>query len=179
MNPRRFILTITSPGGVVFDVKMDAGNIGSVSTSPESDLGILSHGELSLTIDNSDGAIEDFLLNAGPSDTYEVALSRQRYNGTEWDRIFGGVLDLPYSLSFDDVARTAKVVAYSYSKQLERTPADGTAGATTVLRRTLASKTCSINLDNPNLVFLAGSTEASDLEIGDVVRLNDGQRIWK
>jgi len=177
VNPRRFILTITSPGGVVFDVKLDAGNIGSVSTSSESDLGILSHGDLSLTIDNSDGAIEDFLLNAGPSDTYEVSLTRQRYNGTEWDRIFGGVLDLPYSLSFDDVARTAKVVAYSYSKQLERTPADGTAGATTVLRRTLASKTATITVDTSTLLFLAGSTEAADLEVGDVVRLNDGQRI--
>ena len=174
MTPRRFILTITSPQGTTLDVSanLEIGQLGSISTSPESDLGILAHGDMAMTLDNSTGELEAFLEGAGPSDTYNVFLSRQREDGSQWDRMFGGVLDLPYSLSYDDMAKTAHVVAYSYSKKLERTPADGTAGATSVLRRDLDGKTASIAADSSILNFLAGDT--ADLEIGDVVELNDG-----
>jgi len=177
VTPRKLILTITSPQGTSLDVSglLDIGQVGSVSTTPETDLGILSHGEMAITLDNSTGEIEAFLEGAAPSDIYQVRLVRERQDGSGWDRMFGGVLDLPYSLSYDDVDKTANVVAYSYSKQLERTPADGTAGATSYLKRTLAPKTAKISLDSSTLQFISGET--ADLEIGDVVRLSTGQAV--
>jgi len=161
-------VTITSPRGTTLDVSAQLGldQLGSITSAPEAELGTLAHGDMAMVLDNSIGEVEAFLEGAGPSDTYDVTLSRERADGSEWDRMFGGVLDLPYSLSYDDMARTAHVVAYSYSKKLERTPAD-------TIKRTLTSKTASINIDTSTLAFISGET--ADIEIGDVVRLNDGQ----
>ena len=168
MSARRMRLTLTSPTGTEFDATsyLNIDQIGSVTSVPESDLAILSHSEMTLTLDNSDGEVESFFLGATPNDLYHVRLERQLPDSPEWDRVFGGVLDIPYSLSYDDMSLTARLVAYSYSKALERTPAD-------TIKRDLEFKTASITSGTSQLVFLG--TEADDLEIGDVVLLNDGQ----
>lgn len=166
-------LTIQSPTGEVLDASryLEIGQIGDVECSPESDLGILTHGEMSLPLDNSDGVVEEFLRDATVTDRYDVILEREKPDGSGgWDRLFGGVLDLPYSLSYDDKDKTAAVTAYSYSKQLERTPATG-------IRRTIGSKTASINGGTTSMAFLAGASQTADIAIGDVIRLNNGQNI--
>jgi hypothetical protein len=162
--------TITSPSGDELDatVRMDIGAVGTVSVAPESDLGILAHSDMSLSLDNSDGEVEAFFEGAAPTDLYEIALERERVDGSGWDRMFGGVLDLRYSLSYNDKTQTAHITAYSYSKQLDRTPAN-------TIERTLASKTASITAGTSTLVFFG--TEADDLEVGDVVTLDDGSGV--
>lgn len=169
MSLRNYRIVFTSPGGVIFDAssRVDIGGMGNITSSPESDLSILTHGDMSLNLDNADGEVERFLESALVTDIYTVVLERQRPGTGEWDRMFGGVLDLPHSVYYDDKAKTAHIQCYSYTKALERTKA-------TTIKRTLVTKTASINLDTSTLVFLAG--EASDLEIGDVINLNNGQR---
>lgn len=173
---RRIIITITSPQGTTIDITSatELNSLGNISVSPESDLGILSHGDMAMTLNDPAGELESFFEGATPTDIYTLSVVREREDGSEWDRVFGGVLDLPYSLSYDDVTKRVHLVVYSYSKQLERTPADGTAGPTTVIRRALSSKTATINVGTPLLQFLAGET--ADLAVGDVVRLSDGQK---
>lgn len=167
MSPLR--LTIKAPGGEVFDATdlLDIDNIGNVNETPEADLGVLTHGDIALLIDDIDGTFEAFVENAAVSDVYEVVLERQRLDGPEWEIVFGGVLDLPTSLVFDDIERTARVTAYSYSKKLERIPAS-------VIARTVGFKTASINADTSQMNFLPGETD--DIQVGDVIRLNNGQR---
>ena len=164
MSARLFRLVFISPLGEVFDAsaRLDLDNLGSVGSIIESDLSVITHGDFALTLDNSDGLVEQFFENASPTDSYEMILERKRLDGPSWDRVFGGVLDIVSSLSYDDKAKTAHVVAYTYSKILDRTPAD-------TIKRTLALKTANINADSNVLVFIAGETD--DLEVGDVVEL--------
>jgi len=166
MSARSYRCTITSPQGTVLDVSrfLEIGGMGSINLAPEADLSAMTHGDFSMDLDNSTGEIEEFFEGAQPSDLYEVVLSRQNPDSGGWDRMFGGVLDLPYSLSYDDMAKTAHVVAFSFSKQLERTPAD-------TIKRTLAYKTASITSGTSTLAFIAGET--ADLEVGDIVRVTN------
>lgn len=158
---------VTSPNGTELDLSalLEIGHMGSVSWAPETDLTVMAHNDMTLALDNSEGKVEDYLGSAAPGDIYEVVLSRQRSDGSGWDRVFGGVMDLPYSLVYDDKAKTASIHCYSFSKLLERTSAEP-------LKRTLASKTASITAATKVLVFISGET--ADLAPGDIVSLDDG-----
>jgi hypothetical protein len=178
MSFTAFRLVLTSPAGVVFDASsyLDFDGLGSVNSSPESDLAILTHSDLALSLDNSDGTVESFFQGAKPSDLYDVTLDREHIGKPGvWDRMFGGVIDHTTSLTYDDMNKTVHVLAYSYTKGLERTPADGTAKASSGLIRQLKNKTASITSGTSTLVFIAGET--ADLEVGDIVELNDATRI--
>jgi hypothetical protein len=168
MSLRAYRLIFTSPSGEVFDVsdRLEIGQLGSISSTPETDLTVLTHGDMAMTLDDHDGAVSSFLENATPTDVYQVMLERQLAGVGSWVRLFGGMLDLPYSLSYDDKRKTAHVAAYGYTKKLERISAD-------TIKRTFVGKTASITIDSATLVFISGET--ADLEVGDVVRLNDGQ----
>lgn len=156
---------ITSPLGTELNVSdlLEIGDMGVVSWAPESDLSIMSHGDMKLVLDNSEGRVEDLLGSAQPVDLYEVILDREGDSG--WERVFGGVLDLPYSLVYDDKAKLAAVQCYSFSKLLERASAEP-------IKRTLATKTASITATTRALAFLTG--EAADLLPGDIVKLDNG-----
>jgi len=161
----RYRCIITSPLGVELDVSelLEIGAMGTISWAPESDLTVMAHGDFSLALDNSDGRVEELLGPAQPGDLYEMILSREGSVG--WDRVFGGILDLPYSLVYDDKDKLATIECYSFSKLLERTSAEP-------IKRTLASKTASITEATRTLVFLTGET--ADLLPGDIVKLDSG-----
>jgi hypothetical protein len=160
---------ITSPQGVEYDVSrlLEIGELSAISFAPEDDLAQMHHGDMALSLDDSQGDIHAMLQGAGPTDVYDVKLSRERNDGTGWDRLFGGILDL-ISLNYDNKTKVASIGAWSYSKLLERTPAD-------TITRTLAAKTASINSGSRVMAFLAGASETSDILAGDSVKLTDTQ----
>jgi len=164
MSARAYRCAVTPPSGDAVDVShlLEIGDMGAVSWEPETDLAVMAHGDLSLSFRTNTGEVEALLSNAQPGDLYEVILEGEMPDGTGWERIFGGVMDVPYSLVYDDKALKASVQCYSFSKLLERNSAEP-------IKRTLATKTASITAATRTLVFLTGET--ADLVPGDVVRL--------
>lgn len=163
---RNYRATLTSPMGETLDLTplLDMENLGSVSQELEDDLTQLTHSDFDLTIDNSDGTFEKFMMNAAPEDTYEFVLERERTYLPGWDRIFGGVLDIP-SLAYDDERKTADVTAFSYSKLMER------ASAVDIIR-SVATKTATISSGGQTLTLVTGTF--SDVIVGDTVEIDDG-----
>lgn len=160
--------SIRSPGGDELDVSplLDVGGMSTITFEPEQDLGVIAHGDMQLALQDIGGAASGFLSGAAAGDIYEVIFERERIDGS-WERLFGGILD-PISVSYDKKTLVLTVDAWSYSKLLERTPAN-------TIKRALATKTASINSGSRVLSFLANSSETSDIVAGDSVRLTDAQ----
>lgn len=131
----RHVVLLRGPGGVVFDItaRIEVGGIGTITESTEEDFLELAHGDVELEIDNADGAMDRFFSGVQPTDLYEVTIDRAAESGRlRYDRLFGGVLDLPWSLTFDRAERICRVQAFSFSKLLERTSGE-------TVRRTFAA----------------------------------------
>lgn len=161
---RAYRCVITDPDGTELDVsdRLDFSELGTISLSPEDDLGIMTHGDMSLSLDNQDGAIEAYFSNAATDVVYEIRLERQ-VGGGDWKRMFGGVLDVATSLAYDDKNKTCEIDAYSYSKVLERTPAD-------TIHRTISDKTGTITSGTKAMTI---SGDATDLIAGDSIRIDN------
>lgn len=124
-----FSVTLYGPSGEIFDVtdRLIDKSIGRLTESTEEDFLELSHGDMSLTLDNADGGMDQFFLNVTPQSAFSVLVSRKKSGlktGLLWEPLFGGVLDLPWSLSYDRRGKTCRLQVFSYSKLMERTSAE-------------------------------------------------------
>ena len=123
----RYAILLTGPDGEAWNIsdRLTRGGIGRLTESTEEDFLELTHGDIDLTLRNDDGALDTFFAYSLIGSRYEVTIDRQRPSGRLlYDRIFGGVLDLPWSLTFDRGRRTAKLHVFSYSKMLESASAE-------------------------------------------------------
>jgi len=124
----------------------------------------LAHGDVELELDDADDAVRQYFAAALPTDRYDVLVDRRLVAGRLlWHRVFGGVLDLPWSLRFDAEARTANLQAFSYSKHAERSSAE-------LVRRNVTGRTLTANLS-------AGATtvnvNTTDILAGDEIEVSD------
>src|SRR6059036_868498 len=106
--------------------RVNQSELGSITDQTEEDLVSLIHGDLSLTVADPDGAVEAFLSAALPGEDWEVTIDRATGLTPPilFERVFGGVLDLPWSLEYDRNKRTVGVNAFSYTKILENASAE-------------------------------------------------------
>jgi len=112
---------------------------------------------------DEDGAVSQFFSGVEASDEYEVIV--ERYTGArrnKWERIFGGILDLPWSIRINHRARQINLQAFSYSKLLERASAEG-------IKRSLDGLTGSVTAAS-KVVTMSSTT---DVLAGDKIRLRD------
>ncbi len=119
-QPERMIL-LKDPQGTVFDVSSRVERISSLRETTEEDLQELTHGDVTLRIKTEDGALERWFQAAEPGQRWEVEILREKVHRSRvvWESLFGGVLDLPWSLQFTYPERRATVRAFAYSKELE------------------------------------------------------------
>ena len=142
------------------------GDIGTIEEATEEDLLETTHGDVTLTLNNQDGAIERFFARIKPADTYEVIIDRLRPERRRMkrDRLFGGVLDLPWSLTYDRTEKTAEVRAFSYSKLLERTSGEG-------VKRVITGRTLTSPTSTSSSVVNVSST--TDIERDDEIEISN------
>ena len=131
----RFCVQLTHPNGAIFDVtdRLGVDGLGEITESTEEDFLELTHGDANLTLDNFDGAFDAFFLGADELDTFDIRIDRQAVGpGLRWERVFGGTIDVPWSLTFDRKEQRLDLQAFSYSKLLEKASAE-------TVRRTFAA----------------------------------------
>lgn len=174
MRPR-LALTFTSPEGERFDAttRVALEGVGVITEAAEEDLLQLVHGDVELTADDQDGALEEYLRGGAGADTrdYEAVLEREtgdtRVRRPRYERLFGGTLDLE-GMSIDRRGRTIGIQAFSFTKLLERTSAEG-------VKRTPAALVGTTNGSNDRITSVTPDTD--DIEVGDTVKLDDGDGI--
>lgn len=173
----RLMTRLLTPAGTVLDVtaRMVEGAVASITENTEEDFLELAHGDLDLSLNNDDGLFDRLFSNVDPDDQWELILDRQSAVGERlrWERLFGGVLDLPWSLTFDRDGRTCSFQVFSYSKLLERASAEG-------VRRSVTGLTGNVTLGS-QLVTVSSST---NLRVGDdiqfsTVTVTETQRITR
>jgi len=121
----RHMVRIIDPDGNELDVtaRVSQDGLGTLTEALEETFLTLTHGDLDFELVDEDGAVQDFLQGAEPTDVYEVIIDRENNDG-DWERLFGGVLDLPWSIQYDRKQRTVSVQVFAYSKLLEQASAE-------------------------------------------------------
>ena len=121
-------ILLHAPGGITFDLsdRVDLGSIGEIEEGIEEDLTQFTHGDLGLEIRDPDGAVERLLTAdpLAPGFTVELLRETKRRGRVVWERLFGGVLDQPWSVKINVKEQTVSLRAFSYSKLLEQTSAE-------------------------------------------------------
>jgi hypothetical protein len=160
------LVTLIGPGDLRFDVtdRLIRGSIGVITSNTEQEFLELTHGDVTLDLDDHDGAVEQFFEGAQPTDVYEVTIERHTgQRRPRWATLFGGALDLPWSLRFNRKAQRVRVQAFSYSKLLERASAEA-------VKRTIATKTTTSTTSAGSQNVAVNTT---DIEVGDEIELYD------
>ena len=163
-NPT-YRVVMTDPLGVEFDVTDRCEGIGEITYSTEEEILDLTHGDVTLNLDNLDGAVEQYLRAASPSDVYELVIERTTGGRRgKWQRIFGGILDLPWSVQYDRKMGTVDVQVFSFSKLMERASAES-------VKRNITGRTLtSVTSTGSSVVNMSSTT---DIEPGDEIEVTD------
>jgi len=163
----RHMVTLVDSNGHSFDVSdrlLDDG-LGDITESTEEGFLELAHGDVDLQMDNQDGALTHFFDGVTPDSVVHVFIDRETLSRRcRWTRLFGGVLDLPWSLQFNHEDRTVEVQAFSFSKLAEKASAE-------TIRRDVTGITASVN-NGSRTVTVAGAN-AVNLLPGDEIELSD------
>jgi len=187
----RYRITLLGPIGnanaasLDFDVteRVMKGTMGAITQSTELDFLQLTHGDVDLRLDNSDDAITQFFAGVQPTDRYDVVITRKSGRRRPlWQRVFGGVLDLPWSLRFDDRDRTCRIQVFSYSKHAERFSAEGVKRNVTgrTLTSTLSAGSATVNVSSTTDILPGDEieiTDADDRESHVVLRIVSGTQL--
>lgn len=150
MNDRqRFSVTLTTPQGDVHDItrRMLKASLARVTERGEEDLGQLTHNDMTLQLDNADGWVSQQFASVTAADIYEIVIEQERAGGS-YERIFAGILDLPYSVTFNAKQKSASIKVYSYSKLLEKYSAAGTVRSFTGRTLTASSGTATATMND-------------------------------
>jgi len=141
------------------------GGLGTIAQATEVDFLQLAHGDVDLELDNFDDALSQFFAGLDPADRYDVLIDRKV--GTRrpmWQRVFGGVLDLPLSLSSEARTRVVRLQAFSYSKHAERFSAE-------TVKRTVTGRTLTSTVSAGSATVNVSST--TDILPGDEIEITD------
>jgi hypothetical protein len=154
-------VVLTAPDGSELDLTERLSSIDDLSQAIEEDLLEFVHDDISLELDDRDGDLEALLANATADDIYEMriwrTLERRR---AKRQLLFAGMLDLPWSLSYDRKERTASIQLFAYSKLLEKASAEN-------VKRDIGAQTGSVT-GGTKVVTLSSSGQ---LVVGDEIRL--------
>jgi len=168
----RIAVEITDPSGNVLDLtdRIDSGGLNSISEQVAEDLIELVHSDMDLELRDPDGVIESFFTGAEPEDVYEIAVVRDTLKRRpKCEKVFGGVLELPWSLRFNRKEQTVALQSFSYSKLLERTSAES-------VKRTIQAMTGSASSGAATVTSISPDTD--DLIVGDTISLDfDEERV--
>jgi len=148
---KEIVVTLTSPTGLEIDItrRVKLDGLGTITEGAEEEILQLTHGDMTLTLDDRDGFLRGLLADATATDLWELVVLSEtgRAHGLKWDRLFAGVLDLPWSVSFDPQELETTIQVFSFTKALELRSATGI--GRTVIGRTLsitaATKTATTN----------------------------------
>lgn len=159
--PLQWTITLVAPDATEYDVteRLDAESMSSMDEEIEEEITQFRHGDLTLTLDDSDGYISGLLWDAQPNDQWELRVGRQTSSSDAtvfWP--FAGVLDIPWSVNIDRKAKSVSIQAFSYSKLLERADAFS-------LTRTFSDLAASTTSGASTLTLTTGTT--TDLRRGD------------
>lgn len=162
----KIVITLLLPNGSTMDVTDRATfGIGTMTRAVEDDLTELVHSDIELTLNDPDGVIADLFAEAKPTDTYEVIIDREtQKRRPKYERVFAGILDLPWSLSIDRQDRSVSMQVFSYSKLLERESAEP-------IRRNVTGLAGSVSSGTATVTLTSGNTD--DLAAGDEIMLTD------
>lgn len=157
-------VALTAPDGTEYDVtdRVRRDSLSQWTEQGEEDLASLTHGDADLRLDDRDGWVEALFSGATPADTWRVTIDEETSPGA-WERLFYGVLDLPYSLALDRRDRRATMQAWTASKLLERTSAEN-------FRRNLSGRTGTVTAASRTVTC----SSAASLVAGDTIRLTAG-----
>jgi hypothetical protein len=166
--------TLTTPSGEIVDLSssLSIHGMSTITAHPELDLGIMGHGGVQLVMYDTDGELRSLFETAtvqppdtlGPPPQWVVVIDRENDDGGS-ERLFGGILRVPESISYDNKSKQVSVEAYSYSKVLESISCDS-------IMRPKRTRTASIAIGNNYIVFPSAS-DKTDLQVGDIVSLTD------
>ncbi|MCE5246661.1 MAG: hypothetical protein ABFD84_01240 [Candidatus Polarisedimenticolia bacterium] len=164
MSVPRFHVELRTPDGAVWDVsdRIDGSAVSSLTEETDETLLTLTHSDVTLTLANRDGFFTRMFAGAKPGDAYDVTIDRFAGLG-RWSRVFGGTLDFPWSVDFDDYDRTCSIQAFAYTKLLEGATADG-------LKRTFSGVTGTVAASSSRLAL----TATTGLMPGDKLTLANG-----
>jgi len=159
------------------------GGLGTIAQATEVDFLQLAHGDVDLEIDNFDDALSQFFAGLDPADRYDVLIDRKV--GTRrpmWQRVFGGVLDLPLSLSSEARTRVMRLQAFSYSKHAERFSAETVKRNVTgrTLTSTVSAGSATVNVSSTTDILVGDEieiTDADDRESHVVLRIVSGTQL--
>jgi hypothetical protein len=160
-------LTMTTPNGVRVDLtpRTDLRAFSAVGESLESDFLELTHGDFDLTLDDQDGELS--AMFEGATEEEEYILEIDLYRGerrVKWERIWGGILEIPRTLSENPKERTLSVQGYSYSKLLERASAEN-------VKREVGGLLADGVGGIATITLTSGTT--ADIRVDDIVTLDD------
>lgn len=167
-------ISITRANGAVLDLtlgsRVEMAGLGTLSEETEVTLLDLAHGDVTLTLHDQDGTVEAFLDGITPTEIVTVAIDRSILGSRtkKWERVFAGVPQLPWSLSFNRKDKTVTLQVFSYSKVLESAAADGLVRTVGNLFTGLGTGTVTAGTN----VITTNSTQ--NVVSGDLIRLSDG-----
>ncbi len=117
---RKLMLLIRNPDGDEIDIteRFQEG-FGGLTSVAEIDILELAHDDIELEVDDRDEAIRDFIRGAKAGEEWVVVLLRETgRRRPKWERMFAGLLDVPWSIIWDDDEHLLTLQVFSFSKRL-------------------------------------------------------------
>ncbi len=167
MSALELAVNLVAPDLTRYDItdRVDLGGISSLNEELEDDTLSLVHGDMELAVKDADGFIEGLLGQALPTDIWQMELDRKApVRRAKWERLFSGILDVPFSVQVDRTEGVLSVQAFSLSKLLEKFSAELT-------KRDVSGVTCTVS---SGTILVTCTPDATDFARGDVVVLDNG-----
>ena len=159
---KEIVVTLTGPSGVEIDItrRVKLDGLGTITEGAEEEILRLTHGDMTLTLDDRDGMLRGLFQDATATDHWELVVLAEtgRAHGLKWDRLFAGVLDLPWSVSFNPREKETTIQVFSYTKALDNISATG-------VGRVVTGRTFTIAASSKN----ATTNDTADLLRGDQI----------
>lgn len=146
-------------GGTEYDWtdRLLEASLGTIEESIEEGLNEFVHGDLTLTLDDSDGVVSGLLLPLAPTAQWRAEMWR---TPTSWELLWAGILDTAGGIERDERDQTVTLKVFAYSKRLEKASAETVKRTVTGVTGTATSgsNTCTVS-------------DASKLTIDDEITL--------
>ncbi len=178
--PGEFLITMLCPDGTRRDLSdvVSLRAVGSIEESLEDDLLVLTHSDFGLTVQDEDGTFAQTMRETARTELWGLEIDRLVDDRrAKWRRIFAGILDVPLSVEIDHTEHMVSVQAYSFSKLLEDINVESLKRLQNGAHDTppgMFGQTVSATSGNTLITFDPGFSGGNALQIGDVLRIDDG-----
>lgn len=161
---RTMLVILRSPTGVELDVTSRVTQFGALSDSIEGDeLTELVHADVDFTLDDRDGVVADYFENTAAGEEWIAEIWRETgQRRPKYELLFSGLLDLPWSLGFDDKEKTVTVQVFGQSKRLELESAED-------VKRDVTGRTGTVSAGSATVTV----SDGTDLQAGDEITLSN------